>query len=109
MTIRATPSRWHPIETALALAERELRHCMDNAHGGKVCFDGDDFHEALTAVTKARASLASLPTGDAGEPVAWTDPHYLRTRQIGGLHAHYQPDAVFTQPLYVASTEGEKL
>jgi hypothetical protein len=46
-------------ETALNLAKRELENCMHNAHKGHVCFDGDDFHEALTAVTEALGTSAS--------------------------------------------------
>lgn len=46
------------LSEALRLAKRELECCMDNAQRGKVCFDGDDFHDTLTAVSNALAASA---------------------------------------------------
>jgi hypothetical protein len=33
-------------------------------------------------------------------PRVWTDPHYLRVEQLGGISARYQPDGIFSAPLY---------
>lgn len=38
------------IETAL----EAMRDCQRNAHGGKVCFDGDEWHERWATLSEAR-------------------------------------------------------
>lgn len=43
------------IETGLAA----MRDCQRNAHGGKVCFDGDEWHERWALLSEARRMLRS--------------------------------------------------
>lgn len=45
---------------------------------------------------------AEAPAPEPVEPAGYTDPHYLRCKQIGGFHCQYESFGVFTQPLYAS-------
>ena len=51
------------IETGL----QAMRDCQRNAHGGKVCFDGDEWHERWAILSEARRTLRG-----AVETSAWS-------------------------------------
>lgn len=78
------------------------RHAIRNLLQSKGPADRPKWLEVSDLTDAVRGQIEEAMAQPEPEPICYTDPLYLRVKQIGGFACQYEPFEVFTTPLYNA-------